>query len=1023
MGCSAIRMRSTVAPFASIILATCLQCFGLDPRAAITQYAHIPWRVGERGLDAPPQSIAQTKDGYIWIGTRRQLYRFDGIQFIPLPDPETNIPHVQDTKFLFAASDGALYTSSRSYGVFRWKDGRIEKIGDNKGNPGPFAEDSSGTLWFPPGRYEDDSSICQISHLQEHCVSEAENGLRGPFASFLLEPGGGRWLGGENRLVHWMPGQPPQVFPFPEQSPTSSKMVVALASGKDGTILAGIEDGGGREGLVYLRQNKVKDYIIPGFDGRRVRVRSLFTDAAGVLWIGTSGDGLFRITGSRVDHFTSTDGLTGDVVNQIFEDHEGSMWIVTPQGLDQFYCPPVLTYGEHEGLTGAAVKAVAATTSGDEVWAGSLDGLYIVDASGSRRPRHITIPEIGSIGDLYRDLTGTMWVAGNRRLAYYKDDRFHLVGYKGNTDLGTVVELSEDASGDLWVVTLSSGYGSALNHIEDGVITQRYYWPKSSDRDPMSSISAHPGAGLWLCTVRGQLYWFHNGIFARILSQGGGFGLSPDRDGSWAYPANQLIRLQDGKMRTLKLQGVSATNNVINMIDDGRGSLWLYMSSGLVQVRTTDIQHWWDDKTKQVPWRLFDSSDGVFSGISTSRPAVSEDGQVWFSNGQNLQKIDPKRIPRNVAVPPVHIESIAADGKQFSLTANAVPLPSNVRNLEIHYSALSFMKQDKIQFRYRLVGLSDTWLDAGSRREAIYNNLTPGNYTFQVVAANSDGVWNTTGESLAVSVAAAWYQTSLFRLCALAAMILLLYGLMFLERRRYMRLVRARYQERLEERTRIARNLHDTLIQTIQGSKLLADHAQELPQDTEGMRHALKQLSTWLGGAIDEGRVALDSLRSTPPEDIATALFKAAEACIPESMRLNIVVDGSPRGIETSVQDEVHQIMAEGIRNACLHSGGSNLTIKVDYGRDFVITVTDNGRGGDVTLMREPKPGHYGIKGMYERARNIDAKLFIESSPGKGTTVTLCVPGRLAYQDTGFEWLVRKLRRKRPGSEENATEA
>jgi signal transduction histidine kinase len=254
-------------------------------------------------------------------------------------------------------------------------------------------------------------------------------------------------------------------------------------------------------------------------------------------------------------------------------------------------------------------------------------------------------------------------------------------------------------------------------------------------------------------------------------------------------------------------------------------------------------------------------------------------------------------------------------------------------------------------------------------------------------------------------------------------MILILYGLMFLERRRYMKLVRARYQERLEERTRIARNLHDTLIQTIQGSKLLADNAQEPPQDTEGMRHTLKQLSTWLGGAIDEGRVALDSLRSASHEDIATALFKAAETCAPESMRLNIVVNGSPREIETSVQDEVHQIMAEGIRNACLHSGGSDLAIKVDYGRDLVITVTDSGRGGDVTLMQEAKPGHYGIKGMYERARNIDSRLLIESDPGKGTVVTLSVPGRLAYQDTGFEWWVRRLRRKRPGSEENATEA
>jgi signal transduction histidine kinase len=554
------------------------------------------------------------------------------------------------------------------------------------------------------------------------------------------------------------------------------------------------------------------------------------------------------------------------------------------------------------------------------------------------------------------------------------------------------------------------------------VIVERYYWPKSLRHDPMSSISAHPGAGLWLCTVRGQLYWFHGGAFERVLSDGAGFGLSPDRTGPWAYPSGTVIRLQDGKMRTLNLQGVSATDTVLNMIDDGHGSLWLYMSSGLVQLRTSDIQRWWDGKMSQVPWRLFDSSDGVSSGISTSRPTVSEDGQVWFSNGQDVQKIDPNRIPKNVFVPPVHIETIAADGKPYSVMGKAVSLPPNIKNLEIHYSALSFVKPDKISFRYRLVGLSQNWLDAGSRREAIYNNLNPGEYTFQVIAANSDGIWNTNGERLKVSVAPAWYQTSLFRFCALASVIVLLYGWMFLKQQRYMRHVRARYQERLEERTRIARNLHDTLIQTIQGSKLLADHAQELPQDAEGMRQVLKQLSSWLGGAIREGRVALDSLRSTPAEDIATALFKAAEACAPKSMRLNIVVNGDPRDLEASVQDEVYRIMAEGIRNSCSHSGASSLMITVDYGRDFVVSVNDDGGGGDMTLMREGKPGHYGITGMYERARNIDAELVVESTPGKGTIVTLCVPRRLAFQDSGFEWVIHKFRRKRQTSQENAAE-
>jgi len=991
-----------LAPIASIVLATCLRCFGLDPRAAVTQYAHIAWRVGERGLEASPQSIAQTKDGYIWIGTRHQLYRFDGIQFIPLPDPAAHTPYVEDTRFLFAATDGALYISSRSYGVFRWQDGRLQKIGENIFHPGPFAEDSSGTIWFTPGRFEESSSICQISNLQEHCSNEGENGLHGPFASLLLEQGGARWLGGEHKLVYSVPGKSPQVFPHPEKPRTSSEMVVAIARGKDGTILAGIEDGGENAGLAYVRQNKLKDYIVPGLDGRKIKVRSLFTDVTGGLWIGTSGDGLYRITGSRVDHISSRDGLTGDVVNQIFEDHEGSIWIVTPQGLDQFYDLSVLSYGGREGLAGASIRAVAATASGNEVWAGSLDGLYILDPNGSRPVRHVAIPEIGSIENLYRDVVGTMWIAGKRRLAFYKDDRFHLVRYKGEADVGTAVELSEDPSGDLWVITLVPEYGSALNHIRNGVIVERYYWPKSLGQDTMSSISAHPGAGLWLITVRGLLYWFHNGTFERLLSEGAGFGLSPDREGSWAYPANDLIRLRDGRRRSLKLGVGSATNSVVNMIDDGHGSLWLYMSSGLVQVRTSDVQRWWEDKSSQVPWRLFDSSDGVFSGISSSRPAVSEDGQVWFSNGQYLQKIDPGRIPQNVVVPPVRIETVAADGQPYSIVGHAIALPSNLKSLEIHYSALSFVKPDKVKFRYRLVGLRHDWLDAGSRREAIYNNLAPGKYTFQVVAANSDGVWNENGATFDFSIAPAWFQTKWFLGLCIVAGFFLTYALYKLRVRQIATALSARFDERLAERTLMARELHDTFLQTIQGSKLVADNALKKSDDPERMRHAVEQLSVWLGQATQEGRAALNSLRTstTQKNDLAEALQRATEECrLLGPIEVSFSVIGDSKEMHPVVRDELYRVGYEAIRNACTHSRGSRLEVALKYGHDLAVHVKDNGVGIDPTIGDHGKEGHFGLQGMRERVARIGGKLTVASSAGSGTEITVVVPGGIVFRE------------------------
>jgi signal transduction histidine kinase len=229
-------------------------------------------------------------------------------------------------------------------------------------------------------------------------------------------------------------------------------------------------------------------------------------------------------------------------------------------------------------------------------------------------------------------------------------------------------------------------------------------------------------------------------------------------------------------------------------------------------------------------------------------------------------------------------------------------------------------------------------------------------------------------------------------------------------------MVRAKYQERLEERTRIARNLHDTLIQTIHGSKLLVDHAQEHPEDPTIMSHALKQLSVWLDGAISEGRIALDSLRSIPPEDIAIALFKVSEACIPRSMKSNIVVEGAEIELEASVRDEAYRIAAEAVRNACIHSDGSMLTIHINYGRELLIAISDHSKGSDAFRIHEERPGHYGVRGMYERARNIGASLSIESIPNRGTTVTLRVPGRLAYRDSSIVRTFRKMKDRFRGS-------
>jgi signal transduction histidine kinase/ligand-binding sensor domain-containing protein len=983
---------------------------GVDPKLSISQYAHIPWRLSERGLTSPPLSIVQGSDGYIWIGTAHGLYRFDGVRFSLLPERGPGGGIVTSISYLRANPDGSLYLSTYGYGVIRLFKGSSQQIGHYTLDPGPFVPDAEGNVWFTPGRFSDKISLCKLTGETEKCFGTSDGGPAGPFGTFLRGADGFFYLGGENAVFRWAPGKAVVKLPLPENHPTNRNLVVALERSSDGTLLAGTAQSGPGAGLLQLRNGTWQNVRLAGFDGASIRVRCLYRDSHDSLWIGTLDQGLYRIVGNRVDHFDSKSGLTADTVSQIFEDREGSLWVVTPKGLDQFHNLAVVSFGKNQGIPGGS--AVATTIGSNEVWAGALDGLYTFHADGSDSLRHITIRSVGQVTDLYRDASGTMWVSGERTLVRAVGERFVPITYQHSPLIGKVVELSEDPNGDLWVITMSSEYGSALNHIKGNEIVERIVWPKTLGDDTFSSISANPKGGLWVNTARTALYWFHNGSFQLLRPGGsGGYGLVPDRTGAWAYPANDLLRLQNNEIRELNLHIGSRANQVLNMIDDGHGSLWLYMSLGLVRLSTSDVNRWFADPGYTVPYELFDMADGVAPGVSFSRAGVSSDGTVWFSNSRELQRINPKNTERNTLPPRVHIEQFFVDGKELSFSDKNALAP-RVRNLEIRYAGLSYVNPDKVLFKYRLLGLDDHWIDAGSRREALFNNLKPGHYRFQVIASNNNGLWNTEGETLSFVIPPAWFQTRWFYATVILTVLFIFYAIVLMERKRYTTVVKAKLQERLDERTRIARNLHDTLIQTIHGTKLAASGAREHLEDPKRMDSALEQLSLWLDRASEEGRVALDSLRaSSPIEDLASALFRTAEESAPLTMRPNIVITGSVRELQTFALDEIYRIAAEAIRNACLHSNGTTLTITLEYGQVFQLEVQDNGIGCEPSLLEIGRPGHFGIEGMRERARSIHATLTIDTEPGTGTRVSLLVSKRIAYKWWGSLFAAQLRRR------------
>ena len=301
-----------------------------------------------------------------------------------------------------------------------------------------------------------------------------------------------------------------------------------------------------------------------------------------------------------------------------------------------------------------------------------------------------------------------------------------------------------------------------------------------------------------------------------------------------------------------------------------------------------------------------------------------------------------------------------------------IRLPAKTRDLQIDYTALSFRNPPKVSFRYKLDGRDNDWKNAGTRRQAFYTDLPPGRYRFRVIACNDDDVWNEQGATLMFSIAPAWYQTTLFKIACVICVLLFVW---LVHRARIQELAKtmgARFDERLAERTRIARDLHDTLLQTIQGSKLVADDALEVTSEPARMRKALEQLSGWLQQACQEGRAALNSLRvsGANTDDLAEAFKRALQTTPLQSLSTTVSVSGEIREIHPIVRDEVYRVGYEAIRNAHAHSGGTHLTVQLRYTDDLMLRVADDGVGADAPTLSDGKKGHYGLKGMRERAES-----------------------------------------------------
>jgi signal transduction histidine kinase len=468
-------------------------------------------------------------------------------------------------------------------------------------------------------------------------------------------------------------------------------------------------------------------------------------------------------------------------------------------------------------------------------------------------------------------------------------------------------------------------------------------------------------------------------------------------------------------VRAGQLQAMTTSNGLPcertnTLILDNHRSLWLYAQCGLIKIDHSELEKWWRHPDVQVKTTVFDAMDGFQGGPSSFRPAAtkSSDGRLWFVNGTVVQTIHPDHVYRNELPPPVHIEQVIADAKNYSVE-NSMRLAKLSRNIEVKYTALSFVEPQRVRFRYKLDGYDTDWQEAGTRRSAFYTNLRPGSYKFLVTACNNSGVWNQQGAALTLVVPPAWYQTTWIRLLALLLLGLLTYAFYLLRMRQYAAAMKERFNERLDERVRIARELHDTLLQSFHGLMFQFQAARNLlPRRPESAMEALDEAILTTEKAIAEGRDAIQDLR---PELIAqhdlaellTATGQEMTGTQVQNGRLpsfRVIVEGKPWRLPLTLQEEIYRIGREAIRNAFSHAVANRIEVEIRYDEhELRLRIRDDGEGIDSKVLEASgRPGHWGLPGTRERAQRIGSQLDFWTEAGAGTEVELRVPAAMAYE-------------------------
>ncbi|MGD0416237.1 MAG: two-component regulator propeller domain-containing protein [Terriglobales bacterium] len=819
--------------------------------------------------------------------------------------------------------------------------------------------------------------------------------------------------------MHWHAGVS-EVHPIEALKTNSGDGVNALARDSNGALWIGLIAQGPGKGLGKLENGVFKSFVAPGFDGSKLSVFALTLDRDGSLWVGTLGNGLFRICGDVVEHYRRAEGLSGDFVNDLFADREGILWVTTTNGIDSFRDPRVATYSSSEGLGREEAVGVLATGDGT-VWVANADSLDKIKngtvtsiRGGNGLPRD-------QVSYMLEDRAGNLWIGVYDGLYVSRNGRFRRISEPDHQALGLILGMAEDVDGNIWAVC--SGVTRKLIRIRDFQVREQF----PTSKVPLGVIAPDPHGGIWIGPrmKSGTFVLFRDGV-QKGFPTGSAANLRTNHltvqaDGSvLASFDDGLVGLRQGKAQRMTTKNGLPCNAVYSFIEDKQKGWWLLTECGIVELPDSELQRWWANPEAVLQTRLYDALDGARPGAYGIRSAdVSPDGRVWFATGFVVQMVDPARVSQAALRASTYIESVIVDRQKFAAT-EGLKLAPHPRDLQIDYTSPTFTIPQKVKFRYRLDGYDHDWNEAGTRRQAFYTELRPGKYSFRVIASNSDGVWNESGAKLDFSVAPAYYQTNWFRALCASIFLALLWTAYQLRVRQLHHEFDMTLEARVGERTRIARDLHDTLLQSAHGvllrfqtvSQLLPDRPMEAK---EKLDNAIDQTADFITEARDQVQGLRDS--TVQSNDLALAISTLGQELGTSSANhrpaFRVAVEGESRNLHPILRDEIYKTAAEALRNAFRHSQARQIEVEIRYDNEqFRLRVRDDGKGIDPAILSgQSSEGHFGLPGMRERATLMGGKLVVWSEVDAGTEVELRVPASAAYATAQrHSWFTRKAK-------------